>query len=152
MLRLHQYQTAARGCGAPGGDMSNVETVQAIYEAFGRGDVDGILDHIADDVAWDQEAPSYGVELYEPGSGKDHVRRFFGLVDRDFDFERFEPTNFLSGGNQVAVTINLSGTVKPTGNHVDTLEVHLWTFGDDGKVTRFFHCIDRHAFVLAFGV
>jgi hypothetical protein len=28
----------------------------------------------------------------------------------------------------------------------------LWTFGEDGKVTRFFHCIDRHAFVLACGL
>jgi hypothetical protein len=35
---------------------------------------------------------------------------------------------------------------------VDALEIHLWTFGDSGKVSRFFHCIDRHAFVLAYGL
>jgi hypothetical protein len=33
---------------------------------------------------------------------------------------------------------------------VEALDFHLWTFGDAGKVSRFFHCIDRHAFVLAY--
>jgi hypothetical protein len=34
--------------------MSNIETMQQIYEAFGRGDVPAILDHVADDVRWEQ--------------------------------------------------------------------------------------------------
>lgn len=60
-----------------GGKMGQVETVQKIYEAFGKGDVPAILDQLADDVEWDRDAPSYGVPIYEPGTGKDHVRRFF---------------------------------------------------------------------------
>jgi hypothetical protein len=48
--------------------------------------------------------------------------------------------------------ITLEVKVKPTGKEVKGLEIHLWTFGDDGKVSRFFHCIDRHAFVLAYGL
>jgi ketosteroid isomerase-like protein len=131
--------------------MSNVETVQAIYDAFGRGDVPAILDHLADDVQWDQDAPGYGVPIYEPGVGKEHARRFFEAVE-GLEFSRFEPTNFLVGGDQVAVAINIEAKVKATGNEVEALEIHLWTFGDDGKVSRFFHCIDRHAFVLAYGL
>jgi ketosteroid isomerase-like protein len=129
--------------------MSNVETVQAIYDAFGRGDVPAILDQLADDVEWDLDAPGYGVPIYEPGVGKDHAKRFFEAVE-GLEFTRFEPTNFLSGGNQVAVPINIEVKVKSTGKEVEALEIHLWTFGDDGKVSRFFHCIDRHAFVLAY--
>jgi hypothetical protein len=68
------------------------------------------------------------------------------------EFLRFEPANFLSGGNQVAVPIKVEVRVKPTGKVVEALEVHLWTFGEDGRVCRFFHCIDRHAFVLAYGL
>jgi ketosteroid isomerase-like protein len=33
--------------------MGNLETVQKVYEAFGRGDVPAILDELADDVRWD---------------------------------------------------------------------------------------------------
>ncbi len=131
--------------------MTNVESVKAIYEAFGRGDVPAILDQLADDVEWDQDAPGYGIPIYEPGVGKEHARRFFARLE-DLDFRRFEPTNFLGGGNQVAVPINVEVEVKSTGKMVEALEIHLWTFGDDGKVSRFFHCIDRHAFVLAYGL
>jgi ketosteroid isomerase-like protein len=129
-----------------------VDTVQAMYEAFGRGDVAAILDRVSDDVQWDQEAPSYGVRIFEPGVGKDHAARFFQSVLEDLEFRRFEPTNFLTGGDQVAVTIELDLTVRPTGKALEALEIHLWTFGEDGKVSRFFHSIDRHAFVLAYGM
>jgi ketosteroid isomerase-like protein len=131
--------------------VSTLESVQAIYEAFGRGDVPAILDRLADDVEWDQDAPGYGVPIYEPGVGKGHAQRFFENL-QDLEILRFEPTNFLSGGNQVAVPIDLEVKVKATGNVVKALEIHLWTFGDDGKVSRFFHGIDRHAFVLAYGL
>lgn len=131
--------------------MDNVRTVQAIYEAFGSGDVPRILEHLADDVAWDEEAPSYGVDIFEPGIGKEHVRRFFAAL-QGLEFLRFEPTSFLSGGDQVAVPINVEVKVRNTGNVVRALEVHLWTFGPDGKVDRFFHAVDRHAFVLAYGL
>jgi ketosteroid isomerase-like protein len=130
--------------------VSNVETVQAIYDAFGRGDIPAIVDQLADDVEWDQDAPDYGVPIYQSGTGKEHAERFFAAVSRDLEFARFEPTNFLSGANQVAVPINVEVKVKPTGRVAKALEIHLWTFGEDGKVTRFFHCIDRHAFVLAY--
>jgi ketosteroid isomerase-like protein len=126
-----------------------VERVQQIYAAFGRGDVPGILDHLAEDVEWDRDAPSYGVPIYEPGTGRDHAAAFFAKL-ADLEFHRFEPLNFLTGGNQVAVTIGVDATVKATGRRAEALEVHLWTFGDDGRVSRFFHCIDRHAFVLAY--
>ena len=35
---------------------SSIEAVQAIYEAFGKGDVDTILGMLADDVDWSAEA------------------------------------------------------------------------------------------------
>ena len=131
--------------------MSNVASVQAIYDAFGRGDVPAILDLLADDVQWDQDAPGYGIPIYEPGVGKEHVMRFFEAVG-ELEFLRFEPANFLSGGDQVAVPIHVEAKVKSTGNVFTALEIHLCTFGDDGKVSRLFHCIDRHAVALAYGL
>jgi ketosteroid isomerase-like protein len=37
--------------------MSNTETVKAIYEAFGRGDVTTILDKLDDAVEWETTVP-----------------------------------------------------------------------------------------------
>ncbi|MEZ5100359.1 MAG: nuclear transport factor 2 family protein [Thermoleophilia bacterium] len=125
----------------------HIETVQAIYGAFARGDVPGILAHLADDVAWDQDTPSWGLPWYEPRAGRDQVPAFFEALLANVELARFEPRNLLAGGDQVAAVISISVVVK--GRQVDDLELHLWTFGDDGKVTRFAHVLDRHAQVAA---
>jgi ketosteroid isomerase-like protein len=132
--------------------VGNVESVQALYGAFGRGDIESILDQLADDVQWDQDAPAHGIRIYEPGVGKEHVKRFFEAVAEDIEFQRFEPTNFLTGGDQVAVTINIEATVKPTGKSFDALEIHLWTFDENGKISRLAHIIDRYAVAVAYGL
>ena len=40
-----------------GEPVSNIETVKAIYEAFGRGDVNAILDKLDDGVEWETTVP-----------------------------------------------------------------------------------------------
>jgi ketosteroid isomerase-like protein len=121
-----------------------------VYDAFGRGDIPFILDQLAEDVAWDQDAPGYGLPVYEPGTGRAHAAKFFEAL-QGLEFLRFAPSNFLVGGNQVAVPVDLEVKVKATGRPVSALEIHLWTFDDEtGKITRFFHAVDRHAFVLAY--
>ena len=39
----------------------NVGTVGDIYAAFGRGDVPWILEHLADDVSWDEDVRDAGL-------------------------------------------------------------------------------------------
>lgn len=129
--------------------MDHAQAVNAIYAAFGRGDVPAILEHLAEDVAWDQDGPGYGIPLFEPGSGKAHVEKFLAAT-QGLEFLRFDVTNLLAGGDQVAAVINLRVKVKATGKLVDVLEIHLWTFGADGKAARFAHVVDRHAFALAY--
>lgn len=131
--------------------MSNLETVQTIYSAFGRGDVPAILDHLADNVEWDADGNSHGIPILEHRVGKEQVTGFFAAL-QTVEFLHFEPLNFLSGGNQVAVPIQLRLKVKETGEEIQELEIHLWTFGAEGKVARFFHCLDRHSLVKAYGL
>lgn len=128
--------------------MTSVETVQNIYAAFGRGDIPSILEQMAEDVAWEQELPGYGVAYLEAGVGRDHVAKFFASVDA-LDFEQFQPINFLEGGDQVAVVVRAHARNKATGRRVRDYEVHLWTFGTDGLVTKFDHMVDRHGHVCA---
>lgn len=126
----------------------NVETVQAIYAAFGSGDVAGVLAHLADDVAWDQDTPSWGLPWYEPRAGRDAVAGFFAALAENVELTRFEPQGFLAGGDQVAVPILITAVVN--GRSIDDLEVHLFSFDGEGRVRRFAHVLDRHAQVAAF--
>jgi ketosteroid isomerase-like protein len=131
--------------------VTHLETVQTIYAAFGRGDVPAILECLDDDVEWDVDGKSHGIPILEPRAGKQNVPAFFESLG-SVDFLRFEPQNFLTGGNQVAVPIQLVVKVKETGAEVHELEIHLWTFAENGKVKRFFHSIDRHSLVKAYGL
>jgi ketosteroid isomerase-like protein len=42
--------------------------------------------------------------------------------------------------------------VKPTGKSFDALEIHLWTFDENGKISRLAHIIDRYAVAVAYGL
>ena len=88
------------------------------------------------------------IPIYEPGSGKAHVERFFAAI-QGIELLKFEPTNFLSGGNQVAVPIAVEARVRATGKHVQALEIHLWTFGEDGRITRLRHYVDTAKHIAA---
>ncbi|MCK6625387.1 MAG: hypothetical protein L6R45_09445 [Anaerolineae bacterium] len=57
--------------------MSNAETVQAIYEAFARGDVATILDKLDDAVEWETTAPLPDVPWLQARRGKANVVGFF---------------------------------------------------------------------------
>ena len=39
-------------------DRTNVDVVQRLYEAVGRGDIPALLDLLADDVEWSLQGPS----------------------------------------------------------------------------------------------
>jgi hypothetical protein len=54
-----------------------LETVQSIYEAFGRGDIPAILNPLSDDVQWERPGTGHGVPWLTSGSGKAHVGGFF---------------------------------------------------------------------------
>ena len=117
----------------------HVETVQAIYEAFGRGDVDAILERLATDVAWeaweDNHAQRARVSHLAPRRGREGVAEFFGVA-AGLGVTEFEVLDLLASDRQVAAEIRIV-----TESFSDE-EMHLWTFGDDGLVTRMRHYVD----------
>lgn len=129
--------------------MSNLRTIQAIYEAFGQGNVPAILDHLADDVEWERGGKDHGVPWLKPGVGKAHVGKFFEAIGA-FQMTKFAPTNMLEGGNQVVAVIDVELTVNATGKSVSDEELHLWTFAPDGKVTAFHHVLDTAQHIAAY--
>ena len=131
------------------GTMSrNVDTVQAIYESFGKGDIPGILARLDPHVEWEHDWGSPPLKWHAPRRGRDQVPGFFETL-ADFEFVRFEPIAFLEGDSTVAGPIRIELVAKETGKRIRDLEAHLWTFGPTGVVTRFRHLADTHQFALA---
>lgn len=132
---------------------SNAATVQAIYEAFGRGDIHAILQRLAADVRWDHwphgnGAQDAGVPWMVQRTGRNEVAGFFaGLAD--LEFHHFRPVTVLEGDGRVAALIEVEATGKATGNRLHDLEIHLWEFDEHGLVTSFRHHVDTAKHVAA---
>lgn len=131
----------------------NIAACQAMYEAFGRGDVPAILEHMADDIALDNWTNNTAVdsgqlESMRPRFGQAGAIAFFTAL-QGYEFPEFRVTNLLAGGNQVAATVSLELVVRKTGKRVRDDMIHLWTFNDDGHATRFLHYLDTAKHIAA---
>lgn len=127
-----------------------MQTVQGIYADFGKGNIDGILAQLADDVVWEEGAADHGIPWLRPGRGKGHAAEFFSVVGRDLDISRFEVKGLFESGDTVVVHCGIRATIRSTGKLLeDGFELHIWRFRDDGKVSAFRHVVDSHQHWLA---
>ena len=133
--------------------MSNLDTVKAIYEAFGRGDVPAILDVVADDCEWeawsDNSAVNAQVPWLQHRVGKAGVAEFFSVVGQ-MEIVDFQVLCLMEGGNQVAVEFVLETKLPAHGGRgYRDEEMHLWTFNDAGHVVRLRHYTDTAKHIAA---
>jgi uncharacterized protein len=68
--------------------MSNLDTVQQIYAAFGRGDVPAILGHLHESVEWEYGVNSTDVPWLQPRHGREGAGAFFVALS-EIDIHRF---------------------------------------------------------------
>jgi ketosteroid isomerase-like protein len=126
----------------------HARTVEAIYAAFGRGDIPGILGALREDVEWEHDAVDHGIPWLAPRQGRAQVMAFFEAL-RALDIRRFEPKRILADDSMVAAVIHAQIAVRATGRIINDVELHLWTFDAQGKVARFRHVADTHQHWLA---
>jgi uncharacterized protein len=115
---------------------SKIETIQRIYEAFGRGDVATILDQLADDVDWASEpdqniAPWHGVH-----KGKGEVPKFFEALTV-IEVNDFTVQSIGSNDTDVFAVVRFGMRVPATGKQ-GSMDIHHWfRFNDQGKIVRY---------------
>ena len=116
--------------------VNNAATVASLYEAFGRGDIAMILDHIDDSCQW---VGAGNGTLPQGGTykGKEAIA-FFQRLGATVEFTAFNPTAIHNiGDNEVVAFGNMSGTSKATGKSSSSDWTMHWKFNDDGKVIYF---------------
>ena len=120
---------------------SNIQIVQKAYADFGRGDVPAILAVLDENVEW--IIPG---KLPESGTWRRpaEVLKFFQSVGATWDFQAFEPRDFIASGDQVAAVGSYTATSRSTGRQVTAQWVMIWKFRG-GKVTNFQEYTDTGA-------
>ena len=109
----------------------NLELIQSGYEAFGRGDIAGVLEILSDDIDWNvAEVLPQGGHLH----GKDEVTGFFERLGSIWEGLNLEIEDFVASGDRVCVIGKGSGSVS--GTRTGYGFVHAWTVRD-GAAARF---------------
>ncbi len=132
-------------------EAQNTKVVQEAYAAFGRGDVQGILDRLDDGVVW---KGVYGAAPYVPTAGerrgKAQVKEFFKQVAESVTFSRFEPKEFVATGDKV-VALGHYTAITSIGKPFDADFAMVFTFRN-AKVTEFQEFTDSAAVNASFAV
>jgi ketosteroid isomerase-like protein len=132
-------------------ETQNTKLVQDAYAAFGRGDVQGILDRLDDGIVW---KGVYGAGPHVPTSGerrgKAQVGEFFKQVAQSVNFSRFEPKEFIATGDKVVALGHYTATT-PIGKKFDADFAMVFTVRN-AKVIEFQEFTDSAAVNAAYEV
>jgi ketosteroid isomerase-like protein len=126
-------------------EQQNVELVRKGYEAFGRGDIEGMLSLFDDNIEWVSPGPS---DLPTAGTrrGRQQVAEFFRAINEAFEIQQFEPKTFVAQGDRVVVLGEDTARVKATGKVLNESWAHAFVVRN-GKVVSFQEYIDTAATV-----
>jgi ketosteroid isomerase-like protein len=125
-----------------------VETVSAVYAAFGQGDLPGLFALLHPDVDWSVTVTAPGGELVpmlRNGVGLEAVQRYFEGVAQ-LEMHVFDVGRVLTEGDVVIVEVHLEATHRDTGKRAALDELHHWVVRD-GQVVRYRPFVDTAALI-----
>jgi uncharacterized protein len=128
---------------------ANIQVVRQLYDAFGEGDIDTILQAVADDVEWHQPGPPDVLPWAGTRHGRAQVAQFFTAVSETLEILRFEPRTFLAHDDTVVVFGYEKALAKPTNRSFESEWVMVFTLRAS-QVVRFRAYHDTAAMVIAF--
>ncbi len=111
----------------------NIKTIQGVYEAFGRGDVQAVLHSLTDDVDWAAETSSTAAPWYGARHGKDGVASFFEAFGSTMEVQEFDPHAFAANDTEVHTVVHCRATSRATGKAIDHDLHHYFRF-ENGKI------------------
>jgi len=112
----------------------NIQTVQNLYSDFGKGNIQGIMDVVADNVSWN-DAGYPDLPFGSENRPKNDIPNFFKTLSESVNYSRFEPQEFYADGNAVVAVGHHEGVTKPKNVHFSSPWIMLWKFNDAGKVS-----------------
>ena len=127
--------------------MTPKQTVEAIFAAFGRGDIPLILGKVAPDCVWRQsKALPYGGEF----RGPEGVGQFFTRLDAATETTMFEVDEIFEQGENVFSFGRHAGKGRKTGKTATTEWSFRWKVRD-GKVVLYVGYTDSAEIIAALG-
>ena len=124
--------------------MDPVDVAREGYAAFNRGDIAWVVQHLADDIVWEdaKEVPGSAVRV-----GVEHVERYLRSLHRQWDEIRFEPERVYRAGDDVLAWARVVARGRASGVEVNAPVAHLFEIRDGRchRVRTFFDAAEAEA-------
>jgi steroid delta-isomerase-like uncharacterized protein len=126
----------------------DVEVVRRWYESVSRGDLDALMELVSSDVEFVNEF------LGDTYRGREQIRKMFEEIWEIVEDYRVEPEELIEHGDQIVVSVRLSGRLRHTGLSEGSAEgvpaemaqvlkmAHVLTIRN-GKIVRNHVCRDK---------
>jgi uncharacterized protein len=112
----------------------NGPTIAAMYEAFGRGDVNSVLERLSPELEW-IETEAENIPTHGRFSTPQQVLQdVFAKVPEEFERFELHPDLWIEAGDDVVVTGRVVARTR-SGRDLDAPYAHVFSFSN-GKVTR----------------
>ena len=111
----------------------NIDLVQALYAAYGRGDTESVVAAAAPDVVFGLDGRPSDVPMFGQHKGHAGMRDFFRILAETHDITSFTPEEFYADADKVFVLGRYTWTMKPSGRAGASEWTHVWTIRN-GKV------------------
>jgi len=131
----------------------NVAVVREFYATLGRGDLQGIIELVEEEVDWQSpvtRAHPPEIPWSSIRRSKQEVAAFFKELGQNVKPEGFELSKITAQDDRVVVEGKNRGTVKKTGRTYEHEWVMIFSIRDN-KIIRFRHYYDTADLVGAFG-
>lgn len=117
----------------------NLDGVQGVYDAFGKGDIPAVLGFLGSDIEWTEaEGFPYGGTYKGPNAVLEGV---FMRLGTEWDGYAAVPDEFIDAGDTVVVLGKYSGKYKATSKSFQANFAHVWKVRE-GKAIRFVQYTD----------
>ncbi|MEU9129549.1 nuclear transport factor 2 family protein [Kitasatospora sp. NPDC048540] len=117
-------------------EQSMIETIRSVYEAFGSGDLPGILARLDDDVDWASETTSTAAPWYGVRHGKAEVAEFFEQFGSTMAVQEFIPVSLAANDSDVLSVVRMRAEHRASGRVLAMDLHHRFTFRD-GKIVYY---------------
>ncbi len=124
-------------------EQENTEVVRQAYGNFQTGDIESLLNLLADDAGWRLPLME-NVPFAGSRKGREAIGQFFAILNEAQEAREFEPQSFIAQGDKVAVQGRYLWRVKASGREYQGDWVHVFTLRD-GKITDFQEYTDTAA-------
>ena len=110
-----------------------LETVQAMYVAFGSGNMEALKETLAENTQWVYHG-STDIPYAGTYTGKEAVARFIMNIVSNVEILEFKPVSFISEGKQVVVIGSEKQKIKKNGQVLEQKWVQVYQV-DNGLIT-----------------